>query len=129
MKRLLLGLMLLVTATAASAEWTRVDNHNEFIQYVDKGTIRRNGHLIKMWDLTDYKTVQKMADGKSYLSDKGQQEYDCKEEKMRQLALTSFAGKMGQGKAVYSDSDPYKWIPIGPGSIGEILWKAACEKQ
>jgi hypothetical protein len=31
MKQLLLGLMLLVTAGAASAEWTRVDDNDEFI--------------------------------------------------------------------------------------------------
>ena len=35
MKRLLLGLMLLVTATAASAEWTIAGGSDEFIQYVD----------------------------------------------------------------------------------------------
>ena len=129
MKRLLLGLTLLMTATAASAEWTRVDSKDEFISYVDRATIRRNGNFVKMWDLTDYKTVQKSAAGKSYLSDKGQQEYDCKEEKMRQLALQMFDGKMGQGKAVYSDNDTVKWVPIAPGSIGEVLWKAACGKK
>ena len=75
MKRLLMGLMLVMTATAASAEWTRVGDADEFIQYVDVATIRRNGNLVKMWDLKDFKTVQAIA-GKSYLSDKGQQEYD-----------------------------------------------------
>ena len=31
MKRLLMGLMLLATATAASAEWTFVGEHNEVV--------------------------------------------------------------------------------------------------
>ena len=41
MKRLLLGLMLLVTAGAVSAEWTAVSEDDEFIHYVDRTTIRR----------------------------------------------------------------------------------------
>lgn len=33
MKRLLIALMLLVTATAASAEWTRVGSNDDFDSY------------------------------------------------------------------------------------------------
>ena len=130
MKRLLLGLILLVTATVASAEWTVAERDDELILYVDKATIRRNGNLVKMWDLADYKTVQKSAAaGEYYLSGKVQMEYDCKEEKKRLLAFTNFSGKMGSGKVVYSDSFPGKWSPISPGSVGEALWKIACGKK
>ena len=79
MKRLLLGLMLAITATVASAEWTVSGGSDEFIQYVDRATIRRNGNLVKMWDMADFKTVQKGAASESYLSDKTQTKYDCKE--------------------------------------------------
>ena len=131
MKQLLLGLMLLMTATAANAEWTAIDSADNFIQYVDRATIRRNGNLVKMWSLQNFKTVQKSAaGGESYLSVKEQWEYDCKEEKKRVLAFSWFDGKMGSGKVVYSDSDfRDKWSPVGPESIGEILWKIACGKQ
>ena len=131
MKRLLLGLMLLLTATAAMAEWTGADESEEIIQYVDRATIRRSGNLVKMWDLIDFKTVQKSSSGarESYLSQKGQFEYNCKEEQRRLLAFSWFSGKMASGKLVYSDNDPsMKWIPIQPGSIGEVLWEIACGK-
>ena len=128
MKQLLLGLMLLVTAGAASAEWTSVGASAVYIAYVDKGTIRRNGNFVKMWDMSDYKTVQTVA-GDSHLSSKDQQEYDCKEEKVRLLAFTNFSGQMGSGKAVYANIDGGKWSPIAPGSIGELLWKIACGKK
>ena len=127
MNRLLMGLMLLVTATAASAEWTVASGDDDVIQYVDKGSIRRNGNLVKMLDLIDFKTVQTVS-GDSYLSDKAQSEYDCKEEKVRTLALIFFSGQMGNGKVVYSDSDTMKWIPVPPGSFGATLWKIACGK-
>ena len=72
--------------------------------------------------------MQKDAAGKSYLSEKSQSEFDCKEEKVRILAFTWFDGRMGRGKVVVSDSDLGKWSPIEPGSIGEALWKIACGK-
>lgn len=131
MKQLLLGLMLLVTATAASAEWTRTvsGGNDELIEYVDRATIRRNGNLVKMWDLMDYKTVQKGPAGVSFLSAKQQTEYDCKEEKERMLAFLWFDGQMANGKVVYSNSDTDKWSPISPGSVAETLWKIACGKK
>ena len=131
MKRLLMGLMLLVTAGGASAEWTRVSDIDQFVQYVDIATIRRNGNLVKMWDLMDNKTVQTSpSTGKYYLSSKMQQEYDCKGEKVRILAFTNFSGKMGKGNVVYADGNVRaEWEPIEPGSIGETLWKIACGKK
>ena len=128
MKRLLMGLMLLVTAGAASAEWTVAGGNDQFVQYVDRATIRRNGNLVKMWVLSDLKTVQTDA-GDSYLSSKAQQEYDCKEEKSRTLAFTWLSGQMGNGKVVYANSDPRKWSPIQPGSVRETQWKIACGKK
>ena len=126
-KRLLLGLILLVTATVASAEWTVAERDDELILYVDKATIRRNGNLVRMWDMTDYKTLQKSAAGNPFLSVKTQREYDCKEEKMRLLAFTQFNRQMGQGNVVYSNGN-YKdeFEPIEPRSFGEALWKVAC---
>ena len=128
MKQLLLGLMLLVTATAASAEWTKSAGNDEVDIYVDRATIRRNGNFVKMWDLKDFKTVQKGA-SYSFLSSKAHEEYDCKEVKSRLLAFTWFDGQMGNEKVVFSNSDSGKWEPIEPGSIGESLWKIACGKK
>ena len=130
MNRLLLGLMLLMTVTAASAEWTISGDNDRIIQYVDRATIRRSGNFVKMWDLKDFKTMQpNPSTGLSYLSAKVQSEYDCKEERSRILAFSWFSGQMGNGNAVYSDSDPDKWEPIQPGSFVEVLWKIACRKR
>ena len=130
MTMLLLGLMLGLTATVAMAEWSRVDSINDSILYVDTATIRRNGNLVKMWELIDYKTVQKAADVSPFLSMKSQQEYDCKEERTRMLAFTTFDRKMGSGKVVFSDGNARgEWAPVQPESIGELMWKIACGKK
>ena len=128
MKRLLLGLMLLVTSTAASAEWTQSGESDNYILYVDRATIRRNGNFVKMWDMWDYKTLQTDTSA-SYLSTKRQSEYDCKDEMLRDHAFFVFSGQMGGGKVVYSNSDTKKWNPIAPQSMGEALWKIACGKK
>ena len=128
MKKLLLGLMLLATATAASAEWTQSGEGESFIHYVDIATIRRNGNLVKMWSLTDYKTVKIVA-GQSNFSYKKQSEWDCKDEKGRKLAHTWFTGQMGSGTVNYTDSRTEEWSPIEPESVNETLWKIACGKS
>jgi len=128
MKELLLGLMLLMTATAASAEWTQSAGNDEVVIYVDRATIRRTGNFVKMWDLTDFNAVQTVA-GDSYFSSKALSEYDCKEEKTRLIVFSWFSGKMGGGKGVFSDSDPSNWRPVSPRSLDEIQWKIACGKK
>ena len=128
MKQLLIALMLLVTATAASAEWTRAGENDEFIQYVDKATIRRDGNLVKMWGLSDNMKVEVFA-GQSFLSIRSLSEYDCKDEKERVLSESGFSGHMGKGTISYNDEDIKKWFAVAPGTIAETLWKIACGKK
>ena len=123
MKRLL-TIILLIMSADSYAEWTRIDGNDRLSLYADKATIRRNGNLVKMWDLLDFKTAQK-----NVLSVKVQSEYDCKAERSRILAVTRFSGQMGNGTVVYGNNDSGKWLPIEPGSIGESKWKIACGKN
>ena len=125
MTRPLLGLILLLATAAANAEWAMSNNDEKLTQYVDRATLRRSGNMVKMWDLVDHKTIQRSS-AFYFLSSKWQYEYDCKEERRRALAFIWFDGKMGNGKVVYSNRDSGKWGPISPGSVGETLWKIAC---
>jgi hypothetical protein len=96
--------------------------------YVDPDTIRRKGNMVKMWRLSDFKTIQPGA-GTPFLSSKSQSECDCVEERSRMLAFTWFFGNMGSGKVVYANSDEGKWEPVEPESIAEAMWKVACAKK
>jgi hypothetical protein len=93
--------------------------------YVDPDTIRRKGDLVKVWALTDYTTIQTVADT-SFLSSKAQNEFDCAEERQRELAVTWFSGNMGNGNGVWTNSDETTWRPVAPGSVGQGVWKFAC---
>jgi hypothetical protein len=55
------------------------DDLGGFIAYVDPDTFRRKGNLAKMWQLVDLK-MTKTLEGRSFLSIKRMDEYNCMEE-------------------------------------------------
>ena len=126
----LLITLLVLSSGPAYAEWVRVggDDEAEVTTYVDPDTIRRKGNLVKVWDLFDFKTRQTIG-SISFSSSKELAEYDCAEERVRQLTVTYFLRNMGAGKVVHADREERKWSPIEPGSVGERLWEVVCRKQ
>lgn len=128
-----LGLLLMVLILSSQpvyAEWVLASGDDEvgLKVYVDPATLRRNGSLVKMWQLYDYKIVQTVA-GDSLLSMKRFNEYDCTEERTRMLGYTWFSGNMGNGNVVYSTMEQLPWEPVVPRTINRTLWKVACEKK
>lgn len=128
MSKLLLNLVLVFASTSAMAEWAAVGTNDEFTQYVDFATIRQTVNRVKMWDLVDYKTGQKLFEN-IYLSVKERYEYDCLEDKYRHLNLSFFGGNMGNGEVVLSTGEPDRWMHVEPGTMADIKWKIACGKE
>jgi len=120
--------LLVLSSGPAYAEWEVVDKNDEGTTYIDPDTIRRNGGLVKVWTLHDYKTVR-TSSGNSFWSVKGQEEYDCEEQRYRVLAWTGFSGNRGSGKAVSSNSTEGTWQPVASESVGHVLWTVACAKK
>ena len=127
---ILITLLILLCSGPAYAEWVKVTSNvqEEATLYVNPDTIRRKEEMVRMWVLTDYKTIRTLQD-ESYLSTKGKEEYDCDGERSRNLALMAFSGNMGGGKAVYSTPGEGAWVPVELETVGHIMWKFACEKQ
>jgi surface-adhesin protein E len=126
----LLLTLLVLSSGPADAEWLWASANNQvgLTIYVDPETIRRNGDLVKLWQLYDYKTRQTVG-GDSFLSSKAQRQFDCVTQRTRLLAFTHFTGNMGSGNRVFSDLDESEWKPVAPGSVGQALWRFACSKQ
>jgi hypothetical protein len=123
--------LLVLSSGPAYAEWVEIASSETlggYTIYVDPDTIRRKGNLVTIWTLSDYKVVQGQM-GSSWISIKVLDEYDCTEEKFRILASSAYAEPMGTGELVYYDSDPGKWTPVVPDSVGQAMWKAACGKD
>lgn len=129
MKRLLLFSLLVLSSSPAYAAWVPVAGKEDagVTVYADPDTIHRNGNLVKVWHLNDFKTVQ-IAQGNSYLSIKAQHQYDCAEHRERIVALMKFSDHMGRGKVVYKDAYKRKWKPVKPRSLSHDLGKLACSK-
>jgi hypothetical protein len=121
--------LLVLNSDPVYAEWVAVGSNDEpgMTVYLDPDTIRREGDLVTVWELLDYKTAQTQK-GLSHLSIKVQFKYDCANERHRLLAFSQYAGNMGRGKVMLSNSDEVKWAPVAPDTLNHSLWTVACSK-
>ena len=122
-----------VAAAVAAAEWeqTGTTTKGESAFYVARSTIQRSGNLARMWEMIDNKAAT-MIDGKPVLSIRNLMEYDCKGSRRRMLAATAYAGHLGKGTVVGSESfpPPYEWHAVGPSDgYAQYNLKLACEKK
>src|ERR1700712_2294353 len=86
------GLLLTLMSAAATAQvWLETSKNDKYIAYASPSSMKREGNMVKMWSLFDYKTPQPDAAGKQFLSAKRHFEYDCKEQRVRPLAASLFA--------------------------------------
>jgi len=132
-KHLTLTAFLGLYGEPAHAEWVEVMANVERGQtvYVDQETIHRNGELVEMWTMYDYRAAQR-AGQDEYMSRKVQNEFNCAQEVRRMLAVKEYSGNMGNGKVVYEKSSllsaESRWTRVQPG-VGETLLKIACDKK
>lgn len=110
--------------------WENIGGNSEGMTlYIDRATIRRHGDIAEMQHLYDFKTAETIDNSnKAYLSIKGNDEYNCKENQSRMLASSFHSENMGKGEALFSESNPGPWAAIASGSVDEALFKIACAK-
>ena len=127
MKKLLLTLLasLLVTGPAW-AEWVRVAESDEHYKYIDPATIRKDGNLVRVWEINDSK--QRGKDGE--WSVRIRSEYDCKQERYKFLSISSHSGPMASGTTILTKDfgQPDYWRQIPPDTLVETILKIVCAK-
>ena len=117
-------------STNVMAEWTALKWTHEdggLTLYVDYTTVRKKDNIVKMLSLVDFEVTEKGE--VDLFSSRAQNEYDCKEKKIRQLFYALYSDSMGKGKMEHSNSEHLKWLPVRPGSMEEAMWKVACDKK
>ncbi len=132
--------LLFLSTVPAYAEWVAVEK--DYLVpglqtvYVDPDTIRREGNLVTLWQLIDFKTMQGNAGmgplgfgPHRFLSTKTHKQFDCAGKRVRLLAFTEFSRRMGTGKAANGYVDKDNWLPVEPESISYALWEVACGKE
>ncbi len=122
------------------SEWSEIfTQHNDeivagnvvspaYTVYVNNSTIRRDGDVVKMWSLVDFVHPKKIT-GKSYMSVRSQDEYDCKGKQSRSLYYSFAAENMGGGEVAVKSSQPTDWYPVELDALVKILFNAACKKK
>jgi len=135
MKRLLF-VMLMMVCSVSWAEWELCSSGGEgdekMLVYCDKSTIKRNGSISRIWELTNSSKARMDSLGNRFMSDKALMTYNCREEAVAIISLVLYSGLNGEGNVVWSGTRQereYKWEPIVPGTHGENLWKIACGKK
>jgi hypothetical protein len=134
MSRMILMLLLAVVSNIAMAsDWVFIDSAGDeqrhFSEYVDSGSIHRNGDMVKMWAMEDNKVEHHIIQGQEYRSIKKLWEIDCKSEQMRVVDTNYFSGHMGSGVPILTATRSTEPRPVSPGSIDELLFKFACGKK
>jgi hypothetical protein len=97
--------------------------------YGDKNTIRHiEDNLVAMWTLLDLITPWTRY-GEPYKSSASLQRFDCSRKLESSLGLKVFAGNMGTGRVIYSESVPTRWKPVKSDTMMEALLEMACKQD
>ena len=118
----------------AHAKWVAIEKDYRLpgfqTVYFDPDTIQREGNLVTIWQLTDFKWMQGSARGPArFSSTKTHKQFNCTEKRVRLLAYTEFSLQMGTGIRVDGFVDKDQWLPVEPESINDALWKLACGQE
>lgn len=113
------------------AEWVEVQSKYQspvlHTVYYDPETIRREGNLVTLTQLTDYRWMQGgPRSTPRFLSTTTQKQFDCAEKRLRLLAFTEFPRRMASGRPAAEYVDKDKWLSVREDSIDQALWEVAC---
>ena len=126
--------LLCLSTVSAYAEWAEVEKDYLLpglqAVYLDPDSIRREGNLVTMRQLINFKWMQGSARGPTrFMSTETHKQFDCAEKRLRLLAFTEFSHGMGTGIPVAGHVDKGNWIPVEPESINQALWEVGCGKE
>jgi hypothetical protein len=127
----LLALLLGLSVRPAYGEWMVVEKPYPVQElrtvYIDPATIVREGNLVTIWQLTDFRWMQGGPRATPrFLSTKTQKQFECMEKRVRLLTYTEFSHRMATGKASGGSVDQNMWLAVEPDSINHALWEIAC---
>lgn len=125
---------LILVEIPVYAEWialeARYQQHPLQTAYVDPGTIHREGHLVTLSALIDWKAMQGGRSPNRFYSTKLNKQFDCKEKLARTLGATDFYDHMGNAEVIGggSNTGDGHWMVVQAETLNQGLWETACGK-
>jgi hypothetical protein len=126
--------LCLFFSTPAHAAWEAVEKHHLLrglqTVYIDPDIIQREGNLVTIWQLIDFKWMQGNPRGTPrFLSTKTHKQFDCANKRFRLLAFTEFSRPMGTGISSDGYVDTGNWVSIEPDTMNQSLWEVVCGRE
>lgn len=128
MLRLLIALILVFFSSPLLAGWTELVADDIASEFVNYDSIEKDGGIVTMWNMSDFRHPQEVGNGRLFLSTKVKQAYDCQNAKKRIVSLIHYIKPMGVGEIAFLDNTLGDWRDIKTGSLSEVHLKAACKK-
>ena len=128
----LVFIWLIQIVQPASAEWVPLEPsyqlHPLQTAYLDSSTIHREGNLVTLSALIDWKAMQGGRSPTRFYSTVMTKQFDCVTKLVRTVATTDFYGHMGTGEVIGGGipANESQWKDIDPKSLNQGLWEAAC---
>lgn len=129
MKKLICSAVVVLCGTAHAENLVRTWQSPDggVTQYVDMDNIARNGDLVEIGRVFDYKAPYvRKVNRKPYTSQRVLTEFDCESGAMRQLHFTWHSEEQGTGEKLYESSEAEQWEFAKLDSFTAPLWKIAC---
>lgn len=133
MKKTACALALLAISGLAKAEqlivtWQSADGG--VTQYLDIDAIERNGDLVEMHRIFEYKAPYlRYVNTKPYTSQRVHTEFDCESMALRQHSSSWHAEAAGKGELLSASTDPEQWEFGNSDPFNMPLWKIACARS
>ena len=122
--RAALAALAAFAGTAACAEWEMIAAGNNTMLFVDPMSIRGDGNLRRVSTMISYDERQALGE----LSWVSLQEYDCREARLRTLAVTYYSERKAQGTVLkrFSVDTPGPWDDVPRNSALADILKIVC---
>ena len=120
-----LFIFLIVSLTPAQAEWEKITENNNLINYIDKSTIKKDGNTRKVWRLTDLKNREITGE----MSIRMMVEHDCKEDLFRYLSVSNHSEPMAGVRIINQGrKDEKECNAVPPETLSATIHKILCAK-
>jgi hypothetical protein len=113
-------------APAAAPTWKQLYEDSQTTYYVDAGTLPKAGPA-SVATLLQYKIPQVIG-GAQVWSIVTRMKVNCDQNQMITIDNTLYAAKRGAGPVVESQPANDSWHAPLPGTLGGLVWSAACPK-
>jgi hypothetical protein len=124
----LLALSGLLHAEQLIVTWKSADSG--VTHSLDIDNIDRNGDLVEMWRVIDYKAPYlRYVNQKPYTSQRVHTEFDCESMALRQLSYSWHEEAGGKGELLSEIKEADQWEFGNQDEFITPLWKIACPRQ